>query len=191
MFDRLLQWDRDTFIYLNALGIDDYDVLWTTITHFTTWIPLFLLMIALFFIKFERKLAFQMVLTVLALALFVAILTSVSKEVVQRLRPNNNEALNGLIRILQRPTDFSFFSGHASSSFSITVLVVLFLFKRWKWAVLFFVWPLLFSLSRIFVGVHFPLDIIAGALVGTTCGLLGFMVYNRFIAPYSKSDHPE
>ncbi len=180
MLEKLLIWDRDTFIYLNGLGIEQYDTFWSITTNINTWIPLFLFFIALFFLKFPRKEAFKKVGTVLSLVLFIIIITHLTKEGVARLRPNNNLEINTLIRILKTPTDYSFFSGHASSSFSITMLVFLFLRKTFKWTLLFFIWPLLFCMSRIYVGVHYPLDIIVGSLVGITSGFLFYNLYNRF-----------
>jgi undecaprenyl-diphosphatase len=129
-------------------------------------------------------------LTVLGLAIFITVITHLTKISVARLRPNNTEEINALIRIIKTPTDYSFFSGHASSSFSITMLVFLFLRKKVKWAILFFIWPILFAMSRIYVGVHFPIDIIVGMVVGLLSGWLFYWLYQRFIAPYSASDHP-
>jgi undecaprenyl-diphosphatase len=183
MWNELLQWDRETFIYLNSLGIESYDGFWSVVTEIHTWIPLFLFFIFLFFWKFSRKEALFSVLTVILLALFITLITHWTKVAVGRLRPNNDLEINALIRILKTPTDFSFFSGHASSSFSITVLVFLFLRKKWKWSVLFFIWPILFCLSRIYVGVHYPLDIIVGALVGTGSAFFFYFSYQRFFYP--------
>lgn len=190
MFEKLLNWDRDTFVYLNGLGVEKYDAFWSMVTHIATWIPLFILFLALLFLKFPKKEAWYKLLTVFGLVLFITAITHVTKISVARLRPNNTEEINTIIRILKSPTDYSFFSGHASSSFSITMLVFLFLRKKAKWAIFFFIWPLLFSASRIYVGVHFPLDIIVGAIVGILSGMLFYWIYNRFIAPYSMSVHP-
>jgi len=104
---------------------------------------------------------------------------------VQRLRPNNNIAINTFIRIVKDPSSYSFFSGHSSSSFSITTLIVLFLRKKVKWSWVFYTWPLLFAYSRIYVGVHYPLDILVGTLVGISSGILFYKIYNRFIKPYT------
>lgn len=191
MLEKLLKWDRDTFVYLNGLGIETYDTFWATVTNITTWIPLFLFFLILLFAKFPKKEAFYKFLTLLGLALFITAITHWTKISVARLRPNNTEEINTLIRILKSPTDYSFFSGHASSSFSITVLVFLFLRNRIKWGLVFFIWPILFSLSRIFVGVHYPIDIIVGTIVGLLSGWLFYGLYNRFIAPGSVSAHPE
>jgi len=190
MLEKLLKWDRDTFIYFNGLGVEEYDFFWSTITNITTWIPLFLLLIVLLILKFPKKEAFYKLITIFGLVFFIIIVTHLTKTWVGRLRPNNTEEINTLIRILKSPTDYSFFSGHAASSFSITVLVFLFLRKKVRWLVLFFIWPLLFAISRIYVGVHYPLDIIVGALVGILTGLLFYKLYNRFILPYSESIHP-
>lgn len=190
MFDELLQWDRETFIYLNSLGIEQYDTFWSTVTKIPTWIPLFLLFGLLFFRNYKKKQALSIILTTLVMVFFVVTLTDLTKEVVARLRPNNDTEINTLIRILRSPTGYSFFSGHASSSFSITTIVFLFLRKHIKWAAIFFVWPLLFSMSRIFVGVHFPIDLIVGALVGGFSAWLFYRLYLRLILPYLTLDHP-
>ncbi|UII76705.1 phosphatase PAP2 family protein [Flagellimonas sp. HMM57] len=190
MLKRILEWDRDTFIYLNNLGIEDYDIFWSTVTNISTWIPLFLFFIVLLFVKFSTLEASYKLVTVLCLVVFIILVTDLTKTTVARLRPNNTEEINTLIRILKSPTDFSFFSGHAASSFSITVLFFLFVRKKVKWAVLFFIWPILFATSRIFVGVHYPLDIIVGTLIGVLSALLFYKLYHRFIVPYSKSIRP-
>jgi len=189
MLDRILQWDREAFVYLNSLGIEQYDLFWSTVTKFPPWIPLFVLIIILFFIKFTKREAIAIILTLLAMVFFVATLTDLTKTVVARLRPNNDEEINTLIRILRSPSGFSFFSGHASSSFSIITFVVLFLRHYFKWVYLFYIWPILFVMSRIYVGVHFPIDLIIGALVGMLSAWIFYKLYQLLISPYLKSTH--
>ena len=109
----------------------------------------------------------------------VALLTGITKELVARLRPGNTEEINSLIRILKRPAGYSFFSGHASNSFSMTTAVFLFLRRELRWSWLFFIWPIIFALSRIYVGVHFPLDILVGAGVGIVSAILFYRLYCR------------
>ena len=190
MLEHLLQWDRDTFIYLNSLGIEDYDIFWSTVTKIPTWTPLFILFGFLFFRKFSKREALLMILTVLVMVFFVVTLTDLTKEVVARLRPNNDEEMNTLIRILRSPTGYSFFSGHASSSFSITTIVFLFLRKHFKWSIVFYIWPILFAMSRIYVGVHFPIDLIVGALVGIFSAWLFYRLYLQLILPYLRLNRP-
>ncbi len=186
MLDKLLQWDRDAFVYLNSLGIEQYDFFWSTVTKFPPWIPLFILFLSLFFVKYSKREAIFIIGTLLVMVFFVTTITDLTKYAVARIRPNNNEEINTLIRILRSPTGFSFFSGHASSSFSVTTFVVLFLRKHFKWVYLFYIWPILFAMSRVYVGVHFPIDLITGAVVGMFSAWLFYRLYFLLISPYSK-----
>ncbi|MBC2839057.1 phosphatase PAP2 family protein [Robiginitalea sp. SC105] len=189
MLDRILQWDREAFIYLNGLGIEQFDAFWAAVTDISTWIPLFLLFFLLILRLFPIRQGLVMGATTVLLVLFILWFTEFTKEFVARLRPNNDAEINTLIRILRSPTNYSFFSGHASSSFSVTTLMVLFLRNRLRWAYLFYLWPLLFALSRIYVGVHYPVDILVGAIVGLLTGW-GFYRLYLLIAPYTPSGRP-
>ncbi len=186
MLEKLLQWDRETFIFLNNLSTDRWDAFWTTVTAISSWIPLFLFLIVLLIWMHGQNKGLKMTFTILAMASFVLLLTKITKEWVGRQRPNNDETINELIRVLITPTDFSFFSGHAATSFSIAVLVYLFLRKKTAWIALLFLWAILFTISRIFVGVHYPIDIIVGALVGTISAILFFKLHNKLTTPYSR-----
>ncbi|MGI9547885.1 MAG: phosphatase PAP2 family protein [Flavobacteriaceae bacterium] len=190
MLNKLLEWDKKIFVYLNNLGIEEYDTFWTVATEIISWTPLFILFFVLILLAFPKKEGIYKSLTVLVLLLFVLLLTDITKDFVERLRPNNNDQLKDLIRILRKPSSFSFYSGHAASSFSITTLVVLFLRRKIKWTWLFYLWPLIFSFSRIYVGVHYPFDIITGTIVGVLLAFLFYKIYGRFIEPYSGSAHP-
>ncbi|WP_420321821.1 phosphatase PAP2 family protein [Flagellimonas sp.] len=186
MFEKLLKWDKDIFVYLNSLGTEKFDGFWIIATQINSWIPLFLLFFLLFVVKFPRKKATVNIALVSLMAWFITFLTHTIKNWVVRLRPCNDETLNSFIRILKTPTDYSFFSGHASSSFAITLLVYLLLREKAKWSWIFFIWPLIFAYSRIYVGVHFPSDILVGAIVGTLTALLFYKAHQKFIEPGLK-----
>lgn len=185
MLKKLLDWDREALIFLNGLRNGTTDTFWATITEIHFWIPLFLLFIVLLIYRQKRVKGLIQVTWVIALVLFITTITHWVKSIVGRVRPNNEEALAPFINILKQPTDFSFFSGHASSSFAITLMVFLFLRNNHRWGIIFFFWPILFSASRIFVGVHYPLDILIGAIVGILSAILFHKVYKKFITPYS------
>ncbi len=190
MFDRLLEWDRELFVYLNNLGIEELDTFWTVATIIISWTPLFILFIVLILLEYPGKGGIYRSLAVIVLLLGVLLLTELTKEIVERLRPNNEDLFDESIRILRNPASYSFFSGHAATSFSITTLVFLFLRKKIRWAWLFFLWPLIFSYSRIYVGVHYPFDILIGTVIGIALARLQYNLYMRFIAPYSDSVRP-
>lgn len=186
MQEALLTWDRKTLIYLNNLGTESFDTFWSILTYTPIWIPLFIFFIFLFKKKHSRQEAAIKISTVLLMVVFIILVTHWTKVSIERIRPNNNTQINTHLRILKMPTDYSFFSGHASSSVSITLLVFLFLRKKWKWSLLFFLWPMLFSYSRIYVGVHYPSDIIFGLLAGILSALLFYYSHNYFFPTKSK-----
>jgi len=117
MFDTLKEWDRELFIFLNGLGIERFDSFWIFVTQIETWFPLFALFIFLLFYHYKFKKGLVVFLCLLGCVATTLFVTDLTKEFIARLRPNNVEALSELIRILQKPTNYSFFSGHASSSF--------------------------------------------------------------------------
>jgi len=118
---------------------------------------------------------------VLACVGLTHLITDFTKSLVMRSRPNTVEALSEVIKVLYEPSHFSFFSGHASTSFAATVFIFLSLKSNYRYLGLIFIWPVLFSSSRIFVGVHFPSDVI----VGGGCGGLSlpFCFMNFTILP--------
>ncbi|UJH68144.1 phosphatase PAP2 family protein [Allomuricauda sp. SCSIO 65647] len=191
MLEKLLQWDRDTFIYLNGLGIEAHDAFWSIVTQTSTWIPLFLLFGYLLVSKYGRQEGVYRILTILLMVALVLIVTKLTKEWVGRLRPNNDTEINTLIRILKSPDDYSFFSGHAATSFSITLLAFLFLRERLRWTALFFAWPIVFSMSRIFVGVHYPIDILTGMFFGLLSAFLFYRLHPVLSALCSRLSHRE
>jgi len=191
MLDGLIQWDKDLLVYLNSLGAPKYDSFWLIITRIDVWIPLFLFFGFLIFWKALRKTAWLQLSFVLVFALFITLLSKGVKILTYRLRPCNDPDINRFMRILDTPRDFSFFSGHASSSFGITMLMMLFLKDRYKWVATFLVWPLLFAYSRLYLGVHFPLDVLVGGLVGVASALLFYRYYQSLKVRETTSGHPE
>ena len=108
-------------------------------------------------------------------------LTNITKEYVGRIRPNNVAEISAMIRVLQEPKTYSFFSGHASSSFSIVTFLVLAIRSFNPWVYLAYIWPLIFVASRIYVGVHYPSDILVGAMVGTIIAFFGYSISKYFV----------
>ena len=179
MWERLAEWDRNLFVYLNNLGVENYDSFWIWITQITHWIPLYILFAILFFSAYHWKRALMVAFFTIITSAMTLLLTGIVKTYVGRLRPNNEPLLVKLIRVLQEPHNFSFFSGHAATSFAVTTFVVLSLRKMYKWVYIFYIWPILFASSRIFVGVHYPGDILVGAGVGVLMAILFYQLYKK------------
>ncbi len=176
MIEKIKQWDIDLFIYLNNSGVESLDGFWLLITNTTLWIPLFILLLYLIFRAYETPIAKIVIFYFFGLVALNILLMSLTKFGVARLRPNNLLELSEMIRVLKSPGSYSFYSGHASNSFAIATFAYLVLRKKFSLIWLVFLFPFLFTLSRIFVGVHFPSDLIFGAFVGC---LLAFLFYKR------------
>lgn len=179
MWEQIEQWDRELFVYLNNLGIERFDAFWIFVTDPRHWIPLYFLFFLFFFLAFHWKKAIFSVLFLLAAVFTTWGFTNLVKGIALRLRPNNTPDLTDLIRILQEPTNYSFFSGHASTSFAATTFVVMVLNHRTRWIYFAYIWPILFVLSRIYVGVHYPGDILVGTLVGIIMAFIFYKLYLR------------
>ncbi len=179
MWEQVEQWDRELFVYLNNLGIEQYDAFWIFVTNPSHWIPLYILFFLLFFLVFHWKKAFFSLLFLLATVFATWGFTNLVKGLALRLRPNNSPDLVDLIRVLQEPTNYSFFSGHASTSFAATTFVVLVIREKTNWIYLAYIWPVIFVMSRIYVGVHYPGDILVGMIVGIIFALVFFKLYLR------------
>jgi undecaprenyl-diphosphatase len=177
MLEKLLSLDTDLFVFLNSLGSENYDGLWSFITKQSNWIPLFLLLLYVIFKKLGAKQTLYLLLFVAVLVTFTDQMTNVFKNGFQRLRPCNNPEIKSFIRIVQFRGSFSFFSGHASNSMAVATLLYFTLRQYFKYFWLLFLWPFIFAYSRIYLGLHYPLDILSGYLFGFTSGFLMYKVY--------------
>ena len=93
---------------------------------------------------------------------------------VERLRPCNDLDLAGQIRVLvDCGSGFSFVSSHATNHFAISFLLISLYYRQWKWIFpLCFLWAFVVSYAQVYVGVHYPFDILGGAALGILIGLL-------------------
>ncbi len=171
-WDELIQQDRELLVQLNALGSEKWDAFWLLITNQFNWIPLFLLLFILLFRAYGWKKGIALVLLSALLVAFSDQLVNLIKNTVMRLRPNNDLQLKPIIRVLKHPHGYSFVSGHATTSFAVTIFMFLLLRKHYRYIAFLFLWPMLFAYSRIYCGVHFPIDIFMGMLLGITIGVV-------------------
>lgn len=184
MLERILNLDTRVFIYLNSLGSEKFDGFWSFLTSQINWIPFFLLILYLVVKNNHWKTVLLIVLFVGLTVLLTNETTDFFKESFERLRPNNEPFLAGKIRALKDPQSFSFISGHAANSTAVITFIYLLFRNKYRWAYLFFIWPLVFGYSRIYLGVHYPTDILAGYFWGGLMGWLVFSLYGLVVKSY-------
>jgi undecaprenyl-diphosphatase len=110
--------------------------------------------------------------------------TNLFKNGFQRLRPCNDTDVNQIARIVESRKSFSFFSGHAASSMASTLFIFLIIRRYYNYSFLLFLFPLIFAYSRIYLGLHFPLDILSGYIFGMFSGLFFYKLYQGFMRKY-------
>ncbi len=164
-------WDWELMLFLNNLSPDALDPFWIVVTHTKHWLFLYPFLILIFFYKSSFQKGVLGSLFLFSSVGTAHLFTELTKYLVQRPRPNMTQELMQGLKILYEPTNFSFFSGHASTSFAAIVFIYLTLKSKFNYIGWLFIWPILFSVSRIFVGVHFPSDVIVGAMVGSFIGI--------------------
>ena len=177
MLDKIIAFDTTLFIYLNSLGSTTFDGLWLVITKQVNWLPFFLL---LFYIIYKKLGVKQMLYLMLFIAILIAFTdqaTNLVKNSVQRLRPCNNPDIKSIIRIVQQRDSYSFFSGHAANTMAVATFLYFVFRKNIRYLGFLFLWPLIFAYSRIYLGLHYPLDILSGYLFGFIVGYAMYKCY--------------
>jgi undecaprenyl-diphosphatase len=187
MLDYVIHLDKKLFIFLNNLGSKPFDEIWLLVTKQLNWIPFFLILLFILYKKLGTKKLGIAILTVAALITFTNEITDVIKFSVQRIRPCNDDTLAGLIRVVKDSDTFSYFSGHASNSTASMMFVYLILRRYYKYSYLIFLYPFIFAYSRIYLGLHFPLDIISGFVFGGFTGILFYRIFSKIISKYITS----
>ena len=191
MLDRIKQIDTELLIFLNNLGNKSWDPLWVSITDKFTFLPLFILIIFFLFKKNGTKGLLVILLFISVLILFTDQFTNVVKDFTQRLRPCRLDELQGLLRDIDiRCGKYGFFSAHAANSISVTIFIINCVDESVKKFLkpLLILWVIIFSYSRIYLGVHYPLDTIFGLSFGIFSGFLFKYLYNYFISVKVFSD---
>ncbi len=177
MLDWLLSVDRDLFVFLNGMGSETWDAFWLAITKKFTWVPFFGIILYLLIKHLGWRHVLLIVIIITLILTVTDQTTNLIKSYFQRLRPVNAPELENLMRIVQRRNSYSFFSGHAANSMAVAMFLYIVLKRYLKYMGFVFIWPLIFAYSRIYLGLHYPLDIMCGYLYGILMALIFFQLY--------------
>ncbi len=155
-----------------------FDWMLVPMRHKLFWIPLYLFIVAFVLTNFGRRRWLVLLFFGITLLISDTVSSKLIKKTIKRERPCHMEELTPVKRI-PCSHGYSFTSSHATNHFAIgTFLFCLFSFFKWRW--LFMLWASIIGFAQIYVGVHYPLDVIVGSLIGTIIGLISFNIFNRF-----------
>lgn len=183
--DILIHSDQELFLWLNGKNAPLLDTIMYWYTFKYTWIPMYMLLL-LVTIRTERMRSVAIIITVLAAVILADKVTSgIMKPYFMRFRPCHEPLLSGLVHNVGGCGGlFGFASAHAATSFSLAFVWFQLTKDKLKNIGLLFVWAALYSYSRVYVGVHYPGDILVGALVGLLVGWICVKLYLNFLNKY-------
>jgi len=188
MLESLLTLDESLYMWVNGtLSNGLFDFILVPLRHKLFWIPLYLILIYHIIKNFQGCgwLVFVGIACTIGLSDFMS--SKVVKKNVERMRPCHVEYLEPVIRV-PCSNGFSFTSSHATNHFALgSFFFCLFATAKWRW--LFFLWAGIISFAQVYVGVHYPSDVICGAILGLAIGLSCFKLYKSLSAHFYRDQN--
>lgn len=178
--ETLISWDKELFLSLNGIHHPMVDVLMFYISKMWIWIPLYLGVIYFIVRKWKME-AIWIILSIVICVVLTDQLTNLTKEIFQRLRPSHEPDLQGLVHHVNGYVGgrFGFVSGHSSNVFGFALLSSLIIKNRYyTWSI--FTWATIVAYSRIYLGVHYPLDIFGGMVLGIGIATIVYLIMDKF-----------
>lgn len=181
----VIQWDKEVFLFFNNLGSNTFDQFWIMVSATWIWVPLYVIFLYLLVKSYAVR---HVVFILIFIALGVTIsdqLAGIFKSGIGRLRPCHDPTLDALMREVKCGGKYGFYSSHASNTFFISTLMSMLLRHKHRYLpYLLYFWAGMVSYSRIYLGVHFPMDILMGAAMGFLLG--GFFSVLSFKVIYKN-----
>jgi undecaprenyl-diphosphatase len=184
MLDRIVDIDKHLFLFLNGIHNSFFDniMLWCTLKY--TWIPFYAFLLFLIIKTFGKKTYFVILFVLILITISDQLSAHLIKNIFERLRPCHEPKLSGLIHLVSSNCGgkYGFVSSHATNSTALATFLILIIKPNRKYLnIILILYAFLVSYSRIYVGVHYPADIIFGALLGYLTGYVLSYIFNRFI----------
>ncbi|HET8886761.1 MAG TPA: phosphatase PAP2 family protein [Salinimicrobium sp.] len=185
--EELIKLDHELFLFLNNLGNETWDWFWIALSGKFTAVPLYVLLLFLIYKNFGVKGTLITLVLVAGLITCTDQLANVFKDGFERLRPCRQEGVMEHARMLADYCGkYGYFSAHAASSTALAIYIGLILKDVYRKIIYFMIfWAILVSYSRIYVGVHYPGDVITGIVIGSFLGWIFYKLQHFLIKKYT------
>lgn len=173
--DSLLQLDQRAFSFINnQLQNPLFNAVMPYLRDKNFWIPLYVLLLVYFVLRFRKLAWIPILFAVLTVVVTDQLSSSVIKPWVHRLRPCNDPSFSDQVHLLVScGGGFSFVSSHAANHFGFACFLIVLLQQRFRWMLpVALAWAAIVSFAQIYVGLHYPADVLCGAALGTAVGIL-------------------
>jgi undecaprenyl-diphosphatase len=171
----LLNLDQSLFLIINGWHNSFMDPVMFSISSTIVWIPVYLVFLYFVFKTYGKQGWYILLLVAITIALVDQGTVHLFKNTFQRLRPSHEPSLEGLVHIVNnyKGGDYGFVSSHAANNFALVTFLGFFLRKSYKWLFpVMLAWAALIAYSRMYLGVHYPGDVLCGGLYGALVGYL-------------------
>ncbi|MEM7110289.1 MAG: phosphatase PAP2 family protein [Bacteroidota bacterium] len=192
MIEYILTLDQEAFFWLNGWHTPWLDQVMYWISEKEVWIPFYLLIVGFIIKEYQWKSIIYITGIILAIAATDQLCSGFMKPFFERFRPSRDPSLEGLVHIVNgyRGGKFGFASSHAGNTFALATFLFLTFKTRFKWITWIFLWAAIVSYTRIYLGVHYPGDILVGGMIGVGFGLLFYkftlIYFNKFKGIYGE-----
>lgn len=182
MLEFLKQLDIKLLLAINSIHTPVLDSFMIFITHRYTWIPLYGVLIAFLFVKKRQEFFMAIFFIIAAVVASDQFASGFIKPLFKRLRPCHHEEISSMLYLIDDICGgkYGFISSHAANTFALSTFLFLWIGKEYRWLGWFFLWAFFVSLSRVYLGVHYPSDITVGAIAGVLTGLLFYYLFRYF-----------
>jgi len=189
--ESLKQIDQSFFLFLNNLHSSFWDKAMFLFSSREIWIPFYLLIIYVIIKTYKKNAVYILVLIGLSIAVSDQFSVLI-KNLAERLRPSNEVSIKGMVHLVNeyRGGAFGFFSSHASNTFTVATIASL-LFKNRSFSITLFSWAIIVSYTRIYLGLHYPGDILTGWIWGALFGFGFYKLMTFTQQKYFKSQLPD
>ena len=191
MIESLHQLDTELFFFFNQHHSSFWDQVMYFLSEKEVWFPFYAALIFGVIYQFRKFSWILIIAAILGVGASDFVTSGIMKPSFERYRPSRDSLINEKVHIVNeyRGGKYGFASSHAANTFAIATFFWLLWRNRWRWSILLFIWAILVSYSRIYLGVHYPGDIIVGALIGAGFGWLFYSAGKKLVNKYSKIAH--